>query len=173
MNHWDVVYNTMMERKHVIASGLILVCIVAGMALYGLLSMKTGESTSIQHDERQFGKEEPYAGITEISTKHFFNTETQTHTLVGEIALPTPCDLLNWDVRIGESFPENITIDFSVVNHTESCAQVVTLQRFFISFRAHRDASLHATFEQRTIALRIIEAGPEDVPEDFDVFIKG
>jgi hypothetical protein len=123
-----------------------------------------------QRDESQ-AVPSPYAGITRIDAKQFY--AAPTHTFVGEILMPTPCDLLNWDTRVLESMPETIIIDFSVVNHSEACAQVMTLQRFKVTADASEAATVRATFEGRAVDLNLIPAEPGETPDDFELFIKG
>lgn len=113
----------------------------------------------------------PYSGITRIDAKHFFIPPT--HTLAGEILMPTPCDLLNWDVRVQESSPETVIIDFKVVNHVETCEQTPTPQRFMITFDAHKDAVIKATLEGRSVELNLIPAADGETPANYEIFMKG
>lgn len=117
-------------------------------------------------------REGPYAGITRIDAKHFFIPPT--HTLAGEIMMPTPCDLLDYsDVRIQESSPETVIVNFKVVNHTETCVQTVTPQRFMVTFDAHKDATIKATFEGRPVELNLIPSADGETPANFELFMKG
>ena len=113
----------------------------------------------------------PYPDITRVDAKHYFIDGT--HTLVGEINFPTPCDLLEADATVMESFPEQVVIDFNVINNAESCAQVVTAQRFKVEAKASAEATFSARFMGRDIELNLIPAAEGEVPEDFEVFIKG
>jgi hypothetical protein len=112
----------------------------------------------------------PY-GITRIDGKHFFINGV--HTIVGELAMPTPCDLLTTDAMIAESYPEQVTFVFSVINTTEVCAQVITNQRFKVSAQASKDATLKATFMGAPVELNLVEADAGETPDDFELFIKG
>lgn len=87
--------------------------------------------------------------------------------------MPTPCDLLNTEVTIMESYPEQVVVDFSVINNADVCAQVVTAQRFKVEFSAAEEASISARFMGRDIELNLIPAAEGELPEDFEVFIKG
>ena len=147
----------------------IFVLIVAGMFLFTYLQKKslpepvtpTPAATSTQKTY----------GITRIDGKHFFINGV--HTIVGELALPTPCDLLTAEAVVAESYPEQVTFAFTVVNTTETCAQVVTNQRFKVSAQASKDANLQATFMGVPVALNLVEAEAGETPEEFELFIKG
>lgn len=112
-----------------------------------------------------------YGDITRIDAKHFF--QNGTHTIVGEMQMPTPCDLLNWNTRILDGKPQSVIIDFTVVNHTDTCAQVVTTQRFRVSFNADEHAVIQATLEQRKIDVNLIPAKDGETPDDYELFLKG
>ncbi|MCA9362393.1 hypothetical protein KC906_03375, partial [Candidatus Kaiserbacteria bacterium] len=70
-------------------------------------------------------------------------------------------------------FPEQVVVDFSVINNAESCAQVVTAQRFMVDFQASSEASISARFMGRDIDLNLIPAAEGETPEEFELFIKG
>jgi len=107
-----------------------------------------------------------------ITAKHQF--KDGTHTIVGEIDMPTPCHLLDWDVMIAESFPEQVMIGFkSVYNSADVCAQVVTPQRFKVTFKASEKAVISATLDGKKIILNLIKALEGENLDDFELFIKG
>jgi len=113
----------------------------------------------------------PYADITRIDAKHYFINGV--HTFVGEIPFPTPCDLLESTAVVMESYPEQIRLDFTVINNAEMCAQVVTAQRFLVTATASEQATTTATFMGRPVELNLVPAAPGEKPEDFELFIKG
>jgi hypothetical protein len=113
----------------------------------------------------------PYPGITRIDAKHFF--VDGVHTFVGELEMPTPCDLLEVESTVMESYPEQVRLDFTVINNAEACAQVITPARFSVTATATEGATISATFMGRDIPLNLIPALPGETPEDFEVFIKG
>ncbi len=159
-----------MEHKHIVASLVVLGLIVIGMFVFAYIK-KTEIDVAVQNPNTPTVTESPYANITRIDAKHFFMKGT--HTVVGEIPMPTPCDLLNWSTQMRESNPEGVTIDFAVINHSPTCAQVVTAQRFKVSFVASEQATIGATLQGRKVELNLIPAGKDETPEDFELFIKG
>lgn len=148
---------------------ILLVVIVAGM--FGFAYLKKSEITTLTTEPVATSTEQNSYGITRIDATHFYIDGT--HTIVGEVLLPTPCDLLTTNARIAESMPEQITFEFSVLNNSEMCAQVVTTQRFKVSAEASQSASIGATFMGQPVELNLKEAAPGESPEDFEVFIKG
>ena len=159
-----------MEHKGIVAGVVVLILIIAGMFIFAYIK-KSEIEKGPQVTPRTEDTASPYSGITRVDAKHFF--VNGTHTVAGEIPMPTPCDLLDWDARVAESMPEQVTIDFDVVNHAETCSQVVTQQRFKVTFNASENAVIRATLEGRSIELNLIPALPGETPEDFELFIKG
>lgn len=159
-----------MEHRHIIASGVVLALIIVGMFVFAYLKKSELENPT-PPTTSQTSTEAPFAGITRIDAKHFF--VDGTHTIVGEMLMPTPCDLLNWSTRVQESYPETVIVDFDVVNHAEVCAQVMTAQRFKVSFDASEKAVIKATLKGQTIEVNLIPAAPGESPDDFELFIKG
>lgn len=158
-----------MSNKVIVLSMVLFGIIVAGM--FGFAYLKKAEiADPVIPSVATSTTENPY-GISRIEATHFFIDGT--HTIVGEIALPTPCDLLTTDALVAESMPEQITFSFAVLNNSEICAQVVTLQRFKVSAEASREADISATFMGMPVELNLKEAAPGETPENFEVFIKG
>lgn len=159
-----------MSTKAIVLSIVLFVIIVSGM--FGFAYLKKAEITPIETNQPPVATStENQYGITRIEATHFFIDGV--HTIVGEISLPTPCDLLVTDALVAESMPEQVTFAFSIINNSEMCAQVVTTQRFKVSAQASSAASLSATFMGLPVELNLKEAAPGETPEDFEEFIKG
>ncbi len=164
-------YNSVRQHKGIIAGGFLLILVIAGMFMFAYFKKNELKEATPSVPRVQEPVTSPYDSISRIDAKHFFSNGV--HTIVGEILMPTQCDLLNWNSRVAESFPEQVTVHFTVVNNDDSCAQVVTPQRFKESFTASVGASINATFQGRSIELNLIPADPSETPEDFELFIKG
>ncbi len=161
-----------MSQKSIILVVSLFVLIVAGMFIFA--SLKQSEITSKNLPVTPIEtvvEENTYPGIARIDAKHYFIDGV--HTLVGEVNMPTPCDLLEANATVMESYPEQVLIDFTVINNAEACAQVVTAQRFKVEFSASNEAAIKAKFVGRDIILNLIPAAEGEKPEDFEVFIKG
>jgi len=160
-----------MEHKNIVVAGILLVVIILGMFVFAYLKKTEIQNGAPVTPVSVVDTQSPYGSITRIDAKHFF--VSPTHTIVGEILMPTPCDLLNWDTRIMESAPEQVVVDFKVVNHSETCAQTMTPQRFKVSFDAGESATIRATLQGREIEVNLVPAGANESPDDFELFIKG
>ena len=157
-----------MNRRAIVLAIALFAVIVAGMFIFAFIGQDR-ENEGQTTDENEM--DQRYANITRIDGKHFYIDGV--HTIVGEVAMPTPCDLLESSARVAESMPEQITLEFSVVNNAEFCAQMITPQRFKVSASASEEASFSAVFEGRPIELNLVEAEEGETPEEFELFIKG
>jgi hypothetical protein len=158
-----------MKHRGIIAAISVFALIIAGMFIFAFI-----KKSEIQ--DPATGNTPPptvtaYDGITRIDGKHYFIDGT--HTVVGELLMPTPCDLLNWEPSVAESQPEQVTISFTVVNNSDMCTQVVTPQLFTVPFTASADASIRATLNGRPVELNLIPAAPGERPEDYEFSGKG
>lgn len=161
-----------MSQKSIILIVVLFVLLVAGMFTFAYLknSELTAESniTPAQPAEKV---EDLYSDITRIDAKHYFIDGI--HTLVGEIIMPTPCDLVETEAVVAESFPEQVTLFFSVINNAETCAEVLTAYRFQAEFKASEQATITARFMERDVILNLIPAAAGETPDEFELFIKG
>ena len=160
-----------MSQKSIVLIVTLFVLIVVGMFIFA--NLKKGELQ--QPLDTPTVTEEPasvpYPDITRIDAKHYFIDGV--HTLVGEIVFPTPCDLLETSAMVMESYPEQVNVDFDVINNADTCAQVLTPQRFKVSFTASDAAEISAHFMDRHIELNLIPAAEGENPDEFELFIKG
>ena len=159
-----------MDQKTIIVIISFFVILVLGMFTFAFL--KKAEITEEPVIENKIPEPEvEYASITRIDGKHYYINGV--HTVVGEIPMPTPCDLLESQMFVAESYPEQITLNFEVINNSEFCAQKTTPQRYKVEGAASPEATFGAVFEGRKVELNLIPAAEGDLPEDFEVFIKG
>lgn len=157
-----------MDKRSIVLIVSVFLLIVVGMFVYAYL--KRSEITPPVVDV-PVAEVVPYADITRIDAKHFYIDGV--HTFVGQIELPTPCDLLEVESVVAESYPEQLSLNFSVINNSQNCAQIVTAQRFKVDAAASADAIVRATFMGRTVELNVIPAAVGETPEEFELFIKG
>jgi hypothetical protein len=160
-----------MHQKTIIISIALFIVIVVGMFVFAYIkktevTQKTQEETSTEKTTV-----DPYASISTITAKKYFiNGE---YTFVGEIPMPTPCDLVEVNPIIRESLPEQVTLNFTVLNTAQTCEQQITSQRFKVSVKASNKAIFNATLMGRSVELNIIPAAEGETPDDFELFIKG
>lgn len=161
----------MLQNRAIIAFIALFVLLVAGMFLYtSFKSSQVDSEPSIATDDLEPQSEHTY-GITQIDGVHY--DIDGTHTVHGEVLMPTPCDLLQVDTLVRESFPEQIILEFSVINESETCAQVITPQRYMVEVQASSEATFQATFNGSPITLNLIPAPEGTTPDEFELFIKG
>ena len=158
-----------MDRRTIILIVAIFILLIIGMFAFSSL-MKKEVEFNVPTDG--LVKEVlPYPGITRVDAKHYFIDGL--HTFVGELEMPTPCDLVDANSMVKESFPEQIQLDFTVINNSQMCEEVITAQRFLVEARASKEATISATFMGRVVELNLTPALPGESPADFELFIKG
>jgi len=158
-----------MNNKSIILVVVLFVAIVLGMFVFAYL--KKSELVVPPTNNLAITPTDTDAyDVTQIDGKHYYIDGV--HTVVGEIALPTPCDLLVSTSSITAE-PDRISLNFNVINNSESCATVVTNARFSVSAVAPRYIPFVATFMGVPVALNFTEAEPGELPEEFEVYIKG
>jgi hypothetical protein len=160
-----------MTKNSIIVLFFLLVLMVVGMFLFTYLYKLNEPGASANTQAVSTSTTASLYNVTRIEGKHFF--DEGVHTIVGELALPTPCDLLTTDAVVAESFPEQVSFNFTVINTTEDCDQRVTSQRFKIEARASKGAQLNAKFMGQAVELNLIEASAEETPDSFEIFEKG
>lgn len=158
-----------MDKRSIILVVSLLALVVAGMFVFAYLKKgEVAESPAVVNSE---DKVVPYSDIKRIDAKHYF--VDGVHTFVGEIIMATPCDLVETDSAVMESYPEQVKLNFNVINNAESCAQMITAQRFMVSATASVDAKFFAFFMGREVELNLIPAAPGESPDEFELYIKG
>jgi hypothetical protein len=160
-----------MNQRALAIAGLLFALIIGSMFAY----------SSMKREELDNNVVAPVATVpnttaTEtllVNAIHFF-TAPDAHTVVGDIAMPTPCDLLKTETRVAESVPEQVTIAITTVNNTTECAIANTTQRFRADFTASKDASIGLTLNGKELQLNLRDAEPGTTPEKLgDLYFKG
>ncbi len=153
-----------------IAVGLVL--LLGGLATFTYIQQKNSDESDEREDTVEM-EDQTTPSAMRIDAKHFFSPTDGVHTLVGEILMPTPCDLLTYTPTVFEN-GERVEIAFSVVNNSEeSCVQMVTPQRFSVSFKADKGAVIEASYQGAKASLNMFPAAEGEDPTDFELFIKG
>lgn len=160
-----------MDKRTIVLIVLFFGLIIAGMFTFAYLKRTELKVNPEPVATSTVETDVPYANITRIDAKHFF--VDGVHTIVGQVELPTPCDLLTTKSAVRESMPEQVSFDFAVTNTSDMCAEVITAQRFKVSATASEGAILTATFMGRSVELNIIPAAAGETPDEFELFIKG
>lgn len=106
-----------------------------------------------------------------INAKHQY--KNGTHTVAGEVNMPTACYVLNTNSVIAESMPEQVTINFTATTGGDPCTQVITGERFKIDFKASGDAVIKATWNGQPVDLNLVPASSDEDLNNFELYIKG
>ncbi len=106
-----------------------------------------------------------------VTAKHAFLDGA--HTVAGEIPLPTPCHILESSaLTSGDKKSVLITLSSSI-KAGDICAEVITPARFKVSAKADKSAVISATLNGQPVTLNLIEAGPNENLDNFELYIKG
>lgn len=106
---------------------------------------------------------------TIITAKHAY--QNGQHIIAGEIPLPTPCHILE-----SKASTENgkILVDLTYSIKTgEMCADVITPARFKVTVKGDKNMKATATLNGIPVTLNLLEAGPNENLDDFELYIKG
>ena len=158
-----------MQTRTIILFIGLFVAVVVGMFTF----------TYLKRQEMREGTPPPTLPVASSSTTqrdtinatHYFIDGV--HTFVGQIDMPTPCDLLQSAATVRESMPEQVTLAFTTLNNDPACTQVITAQRFKVEAVASRDAIITATLMGESVELNLTPAPRGEKPEQFELFIKG
>ena len=160
----------MLNQRALILGIALFVFIVGGMFSYAY--MKRTELASAPVEQLVPPPAAPEADPIRVNAVHFF--KDGMHTIVGDIMMPTPCDLLEATSTVSGAAPEQVSVAIRTVNNTKVCAQVLTLERFRVDFTAAKDAHIEATLDGKKTILNLRDAEPGMKPETLkDLYFKG
>lgn len=158
-----------MNKRAIIVATILFILIIG--AMFGYSSMKRAE-LSKQTDVPVVVTPRTDVEPVRVNAVHFFSVGK--HTVVGDVMMPTPCDLLSATSTVAASAPEQASIVLTTVNNVKTCAQVLTLQRFRVDFSANKDVTIKAVLDGKDVILNLKDAEPGMKPEKLgDLFFKG
>ncbi|MEX2369023.1 MAG: hypothetical protein WD552_01355 [Candidatus Paceibacterota bacterium] len=159
-----------MSKQLLITIGIIVAIVVVGGVL-----LSTGDRNGSSSDVSGSSTSSDAFVPDLIDAAHQYNTSENLHIVAGEVSVPTPCHVLDTDVTVAESFPEQVSINFStrVEDSEQMCAQVITQRRFKVTFSASEQAMISATFNGQDVELNLREVGEDENLEEFEVYTKG
>ena len=158
-----------MNTRILLGVVIVLAFVAFGITLYYSLQ----NSEEIRNDTESTQETAPGYLPDVVSVLHQF--KDGMHTIAGEVDVPTPCDLLQAEavVEVREPREDMVTLQFTTLNDADTCAQVITAARFKETFSAGEKAEFTALWNGRPVRLNIVEVGPNDSIDDFDVYFKG
>ena len=80
------------------------------------------------------------------------------HTYVGDIQVPTPCFIVTGQAVVKESYPEQVDLRIETRATGETCAQVITLKKFKVSFEASEGAIIKTYLNTLPVLFQVKEA---------------
>jgi len=96
---------------------------------------------------------------TILVTHNYLNGE---HIYEGRLDLQTPCDSIDYDAKIEETFPEKVLVSMRTVKSKQVCAQVITEKPFTVKYKAGPTAvgeNLSVTLDGKPILFIVGEKG--------------
>lgn len=168
-----------MDRKSTYT--IVLLLVVGSVFFVTVLFFRNGidtsprttdtASTTAWQNTPAVPKEVQVSVKTIITAKHAYRNGE--HIIAGEIPLPTPCHILE-SSGIASADKKTLFLSFlSSIKTGEVCAEVITPARFKITVRADKNAKIVATLNGQEVTPNLIEAGPDENLDNFDLYIKG
>ena len=161
----------MMSQKSITLVIALLVVVVVGMFWFAYLERSADEVTTTPPTLPEAPTVQIPGYLERINAKQYVTSTG--HVIVGEVVTPTPCDLIEVAPQVRESYPEQVELQFTVINNDDMCAQVLTTQRFRADVTASAKATFTATYQGQPLILNLVPADPSESPDDFELFIKG
>lgn len=166
-----------MDKKstYIIAGILILAVIGFIVISFQKTTLDTKPTTTLDSASTTAWENTPAEVIatpkTVINAKHAF--KAGTHTVAGEVPLPTPCDILE-TTAVASADMKQVVVQFvSSVKSGDKCPLDVTPARFKVTAKANIDVLISATLNGQPVTLNLIEAGPNENLDNFELYIKG
>lgn len=108
---------------------------------------------------------------TVITAKHAYRKNL--HIIAGEVPLPSACEILE-ATAVSSADKQQVIIQLlSSIKSGEKCPSDITPARFKVEAKANKDATLSATYNGQPVTLNLIEAGPDEDLDNFELYIKG
>jgi hypothetical protein len=165
-----------MDKKGTYVIAAILVVALIGFAIISLQKSTLDTKPDAETASTTVWENTPADVVvtpkTVITAKHAWNGK-DTHTIAGEVPLPTPCDVLDESVVVSPDKKQVVVQFVSSVKTGERCPSDITPARFKVTAKADKTASLTATLNGQPVTLNLIEAAPGENLDDFELYIKG
>lgn len=160
-----------MSKSTIVGLGLVVIVVIAGGVLY-----TTGDKTDVNNNNDVEGvatSSEKFAPDL-IDAAHQYNEDDQMHIVAGETEVPTACHVLDSSVSVDNETKEAV-IKFSarVEDEDQMCAQVITPQRFKVTFSAGAGTDIKSTFNGQSVELNLREVDSDEDLDEFEVYTKG
>lgn len=165
------------KRSTIIIAGLIVIALT--FIIFIAFKKTTVDTNKLPAEDintwenapAQVSSTSPVTAKTVVTAKHAYRNGM--HIIAGEIPLPSPCHILE-SAGSASADKDHVFVEMvSSVKTGEMCAQVITPARFKVSVKANKDAIISGTLNGKGIILNLIEAGPNENLDNFELYIKG
>jgi len=162
-----------MQKKSIILAVSLFAILIIGMFAFAYLNKKESIESVVKmvNQPEENLSNDQYSYIESVDAK-VFHIDDQ-YTLVGEILMPTPCDLLVAESELNENLENTTNINFSIINNADVCAQVITPARFKVETTGNEEMAFKAYLAGREVRLNLVPAGAGETPDSYEIFIKG
>jgi hypothetical protein len=169
-----------MDKKNTLIIGLAIVIASTLLVFIALQGASFGNDDTATYEFEPNGWEDrPADSVTEnesqspivVTAKHAYRQGA--HIIAGEIPLPSPCHIMESRSRVSEDKKQLFIELISSIKSGENCPQDLTPARFRVDGKADKSAEITASLNGKMVVLNLIEAGPDENLEDFELYIKG
>lgn len=167
-----------MDKKSTIVMALIVIVAVLFIVFVAFkkTTVDTNDSATTSSSTTEWAdavaQSSTTPGIkTVVTAKHAYRNGV--HIVAGEIPLPSPCHILE-STGSASASKDHVFIELaSTIKTGETCPESITGARFKVSVPASKNATISATLNGREVILNLIEAGPNENLDNFELYIKG
>jgi hypothetical protein len=151
---------------------IVGILIVLALVFFGFLMFRAADDTDVAIDDPVDTEpvDEPRVADRLVAAHEYADG---THTVAGEIQLPTPCHAVEVEPVFINDDERNVELQFTTsVDEDVMCAQVITPQAFRVSFEAPEDAAISTRIDGQPVVLNLVEVPEGQTIDAFDEFIK-
>ena len=163
-----------MDKK---STGIIAGIIVAALLLFGYIMYQKSSILSTEDKTPSWAEEPATTSVSNlpdrivITAKHAYRAGE--YIIAGEVPLPTACEILE-SAGTASADKKKVFVELMTSIKTGgTCPPKITPARFIVKVKALQSATISGTLNGREVTLNLIEAGPSENLEDFELYIKG
>ncbi len=154
-----------MSNKQKTIVGLVILLVI----VFVIVLIRSKGAATVNETPNDTTSVVEYADV--VTVRHQY--KNGVHTYAGDFRLPTPCHTLQSAIAAGSGRMVNFLTFTSTYPSDTMCAQVITTKGFKLSVENNPEAKVEATFNGKPLRLNIIEVGPNENLDDFEVNYKG
>lgn len=150
----------------------VAVLVIVALAFFAYLIFRQSEERTVVDEAPESDTEDQTGMETRLIAKHEYSNGE--HIVAGEFNLPTPCHLLTVEPHFINDDQRNVELQYSLfLEEGEVCAQVITPQKYRVTFSAPEDAGISASLNGVPAVLNLVDVPEGEDIETFDEYYKG